>query len=104
MSLAVSISSTELMVEDKAVASTQDILAQIKANPNNYMIEGLYNDLLGRSEQAKKMEADYGTPFSAEVTVQIDENVPFELLTRLLYTCGQSAWSNMKLVVYMPGE
>jgi biopolymer transport protein ExbD len=104
MSLNLAISKTHILLEDKPVVSTPELLAMIKQEPHNYIISSLFNQLEERAELAKKMEADYGTPFSAEVTVQIDQDVPFELLTRILYTCGRAAWSNMKLAVYMPGE
>jgi hypothetical protein len=100
VSLSVAVSKSYILVEDKAVLKTDDVMQQIKNDPSKYMLDALYADLVQRANLAKKMEADYGTPFSAEVTVQIDEDAPFELLTRILYTCGQASWSNMKLVVY----
>ena len=104
MSLSLAVSANQIMVEDKLIASTPELMEWIKKNPTNYLISNLYNDLYERAEKAKQIEIDYGDPFDAEVTVQIDENIPFELLTRILYTCGQAGWSNMKLAVYQPGE
>lgn len=104
MSLVLSISSAQLMVEDVVVEQTQTLMHQIRNQPGKYMIDNLYGDMFERSELAKQMEVDYGTEFKGEVTVQIDENVPFEILTRILYTCGQSGWSNMKLAVYQPAD
>jgi biopolymer transport protein ExbD len=102
VSLSVAISRAYVTVEEKPVIRTADILDQIKNDPSQYLVDALYADLQQRADLAKKMEADYGTAFSGEVTVQIDEEIPFELLTRILYTCGQASWSNMKLVVYTP--
>lgn len=100
VSLTVAISRSYVIVEDKPIVNISQIMDQISRDPSQYMIDALYSNLLHRADLAKKMEADYGTPFSGEVTVQIDENIPFELLTRILYTCGQASWSNMKLIVY----
>ena len=89
-----------ILVEKEPVAKTEDILKMIAANPGSYMIEALYNDLLPRSENGKQIEADYGTKFKGEVSVQIDEGIPYEVLTRIMYTCGQAGWAAMKLTVF----
>jgi len=92
-----------ILVEGDVVASTEQVLARIKTDPGSYRIESLYSDLSERSDNEKQLEAQYGTKFKGEIAVQIDENIPFEVLTRIMYTCGQSGYVGMRLLAFMKG-
>ena len=47
-----------------------------------------------------KMEELYGAKFSGKVTIQGDKNLPYQVLIKVMATCGQSDYPNMRLVVY----
>jgi hypothetical protein len=42
----------------------------------------------------------FGKEVSGENTIQGDVGVPYKLLTRIMYTCGQSGYPVMNLIVY----
>ena len=65
-----------------------------------FMITSLYDALVVYSEEAKKMAAASGTAFSGEITIQGDIEIPYSVLTRVMYTCGQAGYPNMNLFVY----
>jgi biopolymer transport protein ExbD len=99
-SLDVSVGGGFILMDDQPVIATPEVLSNIKQNPANYLIEALFTKMDAQAAHGREMEAKYGTPFSGEVFVQIDQAIPFELLTRIMYTCGQSGFSNMRLAVF----
>ena len=64
------------------------------------MIAKLNQVLLKYTEEAKKSSEMFGKEFSGEITIQGDIGIPYKLLTRIMYTCGQSGYPNMNLIVY----
>ena len=52
------------------------------------------------ARKAKKMEAQYGVPFSGKVTIQGDKDMEYQDLVKVMATCGASEYPNMRLVVY----
>ncbi|MDW7681679.1 MAG: biopolymer transporter ExbD, partial [bacterium] len=58
------------------------------------------NKLQLYAREAKRMEEQYGTKFSGKVTIQADKEIPYKLLIRVMATCGQAEYPNMRLVVY----
>ncbi len=65
-----------------------------------FMIDPLFDALVHYAEEAKKMASVAGTEFSGEITIQGDVEIPYSVLTRVMYTCGQAGYPNMNLFVY----
>jgi biopolymer transport protein ExbD len=99
-SLDVSVGAGMILLDDQPVVATAEVLNKIKQDPANFTIDALYTKMDEQAMHGRDMEAKYGTPFSGEVFVQIDQTIPFEVLTRVMYTCGQSGFSNMRLAVF----
>jgi Biopolymer transport protein ExbD/TolR. len=96
--LSVKISQKNIMVEDGIVIGPeayQALLAQ-----KDFMIEPLYKVLNKYCEEAKKSAEMFKTEFSGKISIQGDVEIPYNILTRVMYTCGQSGYPNMNLVVY----
>jgi biopolymer transport protein ExbD len=93
--LDVTISADWVLVNGKPVEKTQDILAI-----DSYIIPNLQKELHRYAREGQKLEERYGTKFSGKVTIQGDKNLPYKLLIKILATCGQSDFPNMRLVVY----
>lgn len=92
--LSVSVTRSNIMVGN-------DIIMELKTiNQNENLITPLYNRLSQIAEEARKDEVRYGKPFSHEVIVQADENTPFQILVKILYTCGQSEYNKLRLLTY----
>ncbi|MBN1757264.1 MAG: biopolymer transporter ExbD [Chitinispirillaceae bacterium] len=65
-----------------------------------FMITALYDALVNFAEESRKMAEISGTPFSGDITIQGDVEIPYSVLTRVMYTCGQAGYPNMNLFVY----
>jgi len=57
-----------------------------------------YIELSRRSQEAKQNEIEYAIPFTHEVIVVADEDTPFQLLFKVIYTCGSSEYNKLRLL------
>lgn len=90
--LTVSVTRENILVSDERVMSVANVSAGAS------IIGALFNELSRRSQEAKRNETQYGIPFSHEVIVVADENVPFQLLFKVIYTCGSSEFNKLRLL------
>lgn len=90
--LTVSVTQQNILVSDKKVMSVREI------NPNAKAIGPLFRELSKRANEAKQNEIDYGIKFTNEVMIVADENVPFQLLFKVIYTCGSSEYNKLRLL------
>lgn len=95
LGLDVTVSHDWILVNNQAVAKVSTILQQ-----EEYIIPALKTVLDRYGSEAEKMEEMYGAKFSGKVTIQGNKDIPYKLLIRVMYTCGQSSYPNMRLVVY----
>ncbi len=95
LGLDVTVSSDWILVNEKPIVRMQDVM-----NLEGYIIPELEEELYVYAREAEKMETMYGAKFSGKVTIQGDKNLPYQLLIKVLATCGQSNYPNMRLVVY----
>ncbi|MBN1309660.1 MAG: biopolymer transporter ExbD [Chitinispirillaceae bacterium] len=97
-SLSVRVAQNAIMVENNLVLdgeAYERLLGQ-----QEFMIPPLYDVLTRYAEEGKKMASAAGTPFSGEITIQGDVEIPYSVLTRVMYTCGQAGYPTMNLFVY----
>ncbi|HEX3020233.1 MAG TPA: biopolymer transporter ExbD [Chitinispirillaceae bacterium] len=97
-SLSVKMARNSIMVENSLVIDEQSY-AKI-AGQKEFLIKSLYDVLVKYSEEARKMSKISGKEFSGEITIQGDVEIPYNILTRVMYTCGQAGYPNMNLFVY----
>lgn len=90
--LTVAVTRENISVSDKVVMPVSAI------RPNDVMIAPLYQELKKRAEEAKENEILYAIPFDHEVLIQGDQEMPFQLLFKVLYTCGQSEYNKLRLL------
>ena len=93
--LDVTVSNDWILVNGKPVEETPNL----DAIPG-YIVPSLQDALARYAEEGRKLEIHYGTKFSGKVTIQGDKNLPYRRLIKILATCGQSDFPNMRLVVY----
>jgi len=67
------------------------------------MIQPLYEVLKKYSDEARKSAEMFKTEFSGRISIQGDVAIPYNVLTRIMYTCGQAGYPVMNLVVYRKG-
>lgn len=95
MGLDVTVSSDWILVNGKPVEKVSSVESQ-----EGYIIPGLQEELSRYAREAERMEEIYGAKFSGKVTIQGDKHLPYRLLIKVMATCGQSDYPNMRLVVY----
>lgn len=96
--LSIRISSTTIAVEDKLVVGPDEfgkILDQ-----KEFLIAPLSEVLQKYADEARKAAEMFNQDFSGEISIQGDVEVPYSILTRVMYTCGQAGYPVMNLVVY----
>jgi biopolymer transport protein ExbD len=105
IALDVAVTLKEILVNDSPVLiETDKDPNKLVAAEYSRIITPLYERLLIFANESKKMEALYGTEFSGKVTIQGDYKLPFSLLVKIMYTCGQAEFGNMRLVVYKKND
>ena len=97
-SLSVKISKNSITVENTHVLEGDAFNRLLQQK--EFMIPPLFDVLVHYAEEAKKMAAIAGNEFSGQITIQGDTEVPYAILTRVMYTCGQAGYPNMNLFVY----
>ncbi len=90
--LTVSVTQQNILVSDKKIMS----LAQVNADAP--IITPLFRELDKRAKEAKQNEVQYAIPFTHKVIIVADENVPFQLLYKVIYTCGSSEYNKLRLL------
>ena len=96
--LSVKISQKNIMVEDAVVIGPDAYQALL--GQKDFMIGPLYKSLSKYADEAKKSAEMFKSEFSGKISIQGDVEIPYNVLTRVMYTCGQSGYPNMNLVVY----
>jgi biopolymer transport protein ExbD len=66
----------------------------------DFLIPSLQEVLQKFADEARKAAEMFGKEFSGEITIQGDVEVPYKVLTRIMYTCGQAGYPVMNLIVY----
>ena len=95
LGLDVTVSSDWILVNGKAIEKTSTV-----NEINGYIIPSLRNVLRQYAQEATLMKERYGAEYSGKVTIQGDKNLPYEILIKIMATCGQSNFPNLRLVVY----
>lgn len=93
--LDVTVSTDWILVNGKPVERTEAL-----ETTEGFIIPKLQESLAQYAREGRHLEEQYGTKFSGKVTVQGDKNMPYNMLIKVLATCGQTDFPNMRLVVY----
>ena len=96
--LSVKISQKTIMVENTVVIDSAG-LEGLKTQ-KDFLIPALYNVLSDQAKSARQSAEMFKTEFSGKISIQGDLEVPYNVLTRVMYTCGQAGFPSMNLVVY----
>jgi biopolymer transport protein ExbD len=96
--LCVKISENSIVVENTLVIDSSGFGTLLEQK--DFMIPALHDVLQTFADEAKKAAEMFGKEFSGEITIQGDVGVPYKVLTRVMYTCGQAGYPVMNLVVY----
>ncbi len=89
------VSQNAILLNNKKVTGYNQLVTQ-----PGFIVPSLQQALLFHALEARKMEEQFGVPFSGKVTIQGDLNIEFKELVKVMATCGASEFPNMRLVVY----
>lgn len=90
--LNVSIARDVILVNEQPVMRTADVPL------NEIIIPQLESKLREYAQMQKDLEIEVGKEFTHEVIIQGDQSITYELLFRVMYTCGQSEFNKMRLL------
>lgn len=90
--LTVSIAKSKILVNDKGIMDNNEI------SPNAMLIPRLAEELQKYAEKEKELEREVGKPFSHEVIIEGDKEIPYDLLLKVMYTCSKSEFYKMRLL------
>jgi biopolymer transport protein ExbD len=90
--LNVAVAKDVILVNEQPVMRTSDVPAE------GILIPQLENKLKEYAQNEKQLEIEVGKEFTHEVIIQGDESITYELLFRVMYTCGQSEFNKMRLL------
>ncbi|KAA3602772.1 MAG: biopolymer transporter ExbD [Calditrichaeota bacterium] len=93
-SMSLSISRNAILIDDKPVV----LMSEVHSS-DQLMIDKLYTFLEKQAELQKKVEQSTGRPFKGEVTIQVDKDVNYDSLLKVLFTSAQAEYSRQRLLV-----
>ena len=94
-SVVVAVTNKSIVVEGKKVADAADALKD-----PDLVIDGLYEEMVRIADIKRAIaELDPESPFQGEVVIQGDKMITFELLKRVMYTCGRAEFGEISLAV-----
>jgi len=97
--LTIQVTSEDIIVDGERVASVEEIVAE-----NDMLIPPLLEALNRNTEKIKFIaQSNTSLKFSGEVLVQGDKGIPFLLLEKIMYSCGQAGYNNISLAVVAGG-
>lgn len=95
MKLNVQVTPDDIIIEGERVAVVKDVLtAEDLIIPP--MVSAL-NENTKKVEYIMKNNPDF--KFTGEVNIQADQTIPFVLLEKVMFTCGQAGYGNISLAV-----
>ncbi len=91
----IQISTDDIIAEGEAVASVEDEIKKTE-----YVIKPLLEALNKNTERlAFIAQNNPNVKFTGEVIVQGDRHIPFALIKKVMYTCGQAGYNGISLAV-----
>lgn len=97
--LSIKILQNKLLLENTVILDGDDFKKVLKDDTKN-LIDPLHKALLKHGNEAKKSAEMFGRLFSGEISIHGDSTVPFALLKKVMYTCGEAGYPTMRLLVY----
>ncbi|NUM80451.1 biopolymer transporter ExbD [bacterium] len=93
-SLVVAVSAGHVFFNKDPIAEIDKVLAQ----KNSFIIEELAVKLDEEASKALDLEAKFGIEFKRELIVYGDQQMPFNILLKVVVTCGRNQFSNLRLM------
>lgn len=100
-SAAITVTLNNILVTDDSVAKLErGEVSESDLSAGGFMIDPLFEALQKEVDKQKKIEKyNKKAKFTELVTIIADRNVPFSLLSKVMYTAGQASFSKFKFAV-----
>jgi biopolymer transport protein ExbD len=85
----------KIQIEGKFVVLTNEV-----RDSKAFLIPQLDEVLKNYAKQARKASEIFKEEFKGDVNIQADSAVSYDILTKIMFTCGQAGFPNMQMVVY----
>lgn len=102
VSVNVTVTQGAIIVEGDAVASVRSGAVDPSTKrdgANGYYITPVVDTLQKHANRLKKIAGLGGAPFDGAMLLLVDKNIPYRLVTEVLYSAGQAEFRNYRLVV-----
>ena len=95
--LVVEVSRNTLVVDGRIL----DVDLEAVQNSEKLIIDNLYEHLMAKARQYEEISAlNPNAGFTGRLVLEGDREIPFKLLKKILYTCGQAGFINQSLAVF----
>lgn len=95
--LVVEVSPNALMVDGRMLELDLEAIRQ----SDRLLIDPLYEHLMVKARQYEEIsEINPNAGFTGRLVLEGDREIPFSLLKKILYTCGQAGFINQSLAVF----
>ncbi len=95
LALKISVSNNNVMIEGKKIISITDMM-----NNEEVLVPALEAQLSERRQQTERIAKNSTTvTFKGDVMIEADKKIPYKVLQKIMYTCGQTGYSNFSLLV-----
>ena len=99
-SLVIGISAAHIFFGKEAVAE----IDRVQAQKNTYLIAELAEKLEEEANKATELEDKFGIEFKKELIIYGDQQMPFNVLLKVVFTCGRNQFSNLRLMGGLANE
>lgn len=94
MKLIIQLSTDDIIVDGVKVAEVRDTRSR------DLLIKPVFDSLMNNTKRMEFIERENPSlKFAGEVSIQGDKRIPFDLLKKIMYSCGQAGYGNISLAV-----
>lgn len=104
VSIQMSISNDMVVVDEKPVVPTDDILKISQDNPMPVVPKLLENLKMHFAQEVEMVKLGALNKVEGRIVIQMDKNIPFDVLYKVMLTCGQAGYKTMNFAVMQRGE
>lgn len=99
-SLVIGVSAAHIFFNKEPIAE----IDRVQAQKNTYMIQELAEKLEEEANKAMDLEEKFGIEFKKELIIYADNQMPFNVLLKIVFTCGRNQFSNLRLMGALANE
>ncbi len=95
LALEIQVGQSQISVDGIPVADIKNLIGK-----KEMLIPELVEQLKKEKESAELLAKSQGKEFKGKLVIHGDKKMPYEILTKVMYSCGQVGYSEQNFVVY----